>query len=72
MKKFNMTLTLALLSIIAFAQEKVDANIDLNINKGTDVSGGGFPWLWIVGAVVLIAVLFAVFSGRNNTTIIKD
>ena len=72
-----MTLTLAFMSIMAFAQEKaVDANVDLNVNDGS--SGSSFPWMYLIGAIVLIVILFALLGGRGTDrtverrTVIKE
>ena len=66
MKKMNMAIALAFLNVMAFAQEKVDANINLDVDKG-DEAAGGFPWMWIVGALVLIILLFALLGGRGGS-----
>jgi hypothetical protein len=65
MKKMNMALTLAFLNVMAFAQEKVGADINVDVNKGGD-GGGSFPWMWIVGALVLIVLLFALLGGSGG------
>ena len=66
MKKMNMAIALAFLNVMAFAQEKVDANINLDVDKGGEAAGG-FPWMWIVGALVLIILLFALLGGRGGS-----
>lgn len=42
---------------------KTDVNVD--INKGA--SGGGFPWLWVIGAVVFIVLLVALLGGSRGS-----
>jgi hypothetical protein len=66
MKKINMAIALAFLNVMALAQEKVDANVNLDIDKGGDATGG-LPWMWIVGALVLIILLFVVMGGRGGS-----
>ncbi|WP_207531930.1 hypothetical protein [Desertivirga arenae] len=77
MKKLNMALTLAFINVMAFAQEKaVDANVDLNVNDGS--GGSSFPWMYLIGAILLIVLLFALLGGRGTDrtverrTVIKD
>lgn len=78
MKKINLALTLAFLNVMAFAQEKVGADINVDVNKG-GAEGGSFPWMWIVGALVFIVILFALLGGRGGSdrviereTIVKE
>ncbi|WP_207428991.1 hypothetical protein [Pedobacter sp. SYSU D00535] len=73
MKKINTAIALAFLNVMAFAQEKVNADVNLDINKGAE-SGGSFPWIWLVGALVLIILLFALLGGRrgNDRVIERD
>ncbi|WP_256012197.1 hypothetical protein [Desertivirga xinjiangensis] len=70
MKKLNMALMLAFINVMAFAQEKaVDANVDLNVNDGS--GGGSFPWMYLIGAVLLIVLLFALLGGRGRDRIVE-
>lgn len=76
MKKINLILTLAFINAMAFAQEKVGADINVDVNDG---GGSSFPWMYIIGALVLIIVLFALLGGSRGTdrvierkTIVKD
>ncbi|WP_207532669.1 hypothetical protein [Desertivirga arenae] len=77
MKKLNTALALAFMNVMAFAQEKaVDANVDLNVNH--DSGGGSFPWMYIVGGIVLLVIILALLNGRGSdrtierTTVVKD
>ena len=65
MKKIYLSLCVAFLSIIAFAQEK-SAEIDVNINKGGEANWYASPWLWIVGAAVFILLLVALTRGGGR------
>lgn len=47
------------------AQEGGGAGLDVNITKTTDSAGGGFPWLWVMGGIVLL-VLIAWLDGRGG------
>jgi hypothetical protein len=73
MKKFNLAVALAFLNVMAFAQDKADATVDLNINKSGDATGG-IPWLWIIGGLVFVILLVVILSNRNGggTTVVKD
>lgn len=80
MKKINSALLLAFVNVMAFAQENGAGTTDINvdINKGGD-AGSSFPWMWIVGGIVLIVVLFALLGGTGGRdriierkTIVKD
>lgn len=62
MKRIYFLVLSAFLSVVAFAQSKTDINVDLN--KGS--SGGGFPWLWVVGAIVFIILLVALLGGSRS------
>ncbi len=67
----------AFINMMAIAQSSgADVNIDIT-KSGSD--GGGFPWLWVIGAIVLIILLVALLGGRGGTdrvvekkTIIKE
>jgi hypothetical protein len=63
--RFIMLITIMLMSVVAFAQEKgVDINVDVN------KSGGWYanPWVWIVGAAVFILLLVAIVRGGSRTS----
>ena len=64
------------MNLVIFAQEKTE--VDINVNK-KDSNWYGQPWVWIVGAAVLIIVLVALLRGNSSdtrevsrTTVIKD
>jgi hypothetical protein len=64
MKKVYLSVMIALCSIIAFAQDKKE--IDVNIN--TDDGGSWYtaPWVWVVGAAVFILLLVALTRGSGR------
>jgi hypothetical protein len=64
MKKVYLSVMIALYSIIAFAQDKKE--IDVNIN--TDDGGAWYtaPWVWVVGAAVFILLLVALTRGSGR------
>jgi uncharacterized membrane protein len=77
MKKLSSALALAFLNAMAFAQEKIGTDINVDINK--DSGSGSFPWLYLVGALVLIIIIFALVGGRGGSdrvierkTIVRD
>lgn len=56
-----------------------DAKVDVDITKSGSTGGGGFPWLWIVGAIVFIILLVALLGNRGGTdriiekkTVVRD
>ncbi len=65
MKKIYLSLCAVLVSVLAFAQEK-SAEIDVNINKGSDANWYASPWVWIVGAAVFILLLVALTRGSGR------
>jgi len=79
MKKINSALILAFINVMAYAQEKGVETTDINVDVNKGGGGGSFPWMWIVGALVLIILLFALLGGSGGTdrvierkTIVKD
>ena len=78
MKRIYFLLMTALFSTLAMAQEGGGADINVDITK-SDGNAGGFPWLWVVGAIVFIILLVALLGGRRGTdrvvekkTVIRD
>lgn len=78
MKRIYFLFVCALISAIAMAQSGSGADVNVDItSSGTGESG--FPWLWVIGAIVFIILLVALLSGRGGTdrviekrTVIKD
>jgi len=56
---------LMLTSLLSFAQDKV---VTTTTHKETHVWYAE-PWVWVVGGVVLVILLAAIFGGRNKTVI---
>ncbi|HEV7333416.1 MAG TPA: hypothetical protein VGN63_20445 [Flavisolibacter sp.] len=67
MKRIYFLIMTAFLSVMAMAQEGGGADLDVNITKTTDSAGAGFPWLWVVGGIVLLVLLIALLGGRGGT-----
>ena len=65
MKKAYLSLLAAMVSVVAFAQEK-GAEIDVNINKGGESNWYASPWVWVVGAAVFILLLVALTRGGRR------
>ena len=66
MKKTYLSVLTALVSVIAFAQEK-KAEIDVNVNKGgSDGNWYASPWVWVVGAAIFILLLVALTRGSGR------
>lgn len=78
MKRIYFLLMFAFVSMIAMAQNGGGADVNVDI-AGSEGSGGGFPWLWIIGALVFIVLLIALMGGRRGSdrivekkTVIRD
>lgn len=78
MKRISFLFASALMSVMAMAQNSGGADVNVDISK-TDSSGGGFPWLWVIGGIVFIILLVSLLGGRGGTdrvvekkTIIKE
>jgi hypothetical protein len=63
MKRIYFLLLTALTSVMSMAQ--TSANVDVDIAETGKT--GGFPWLWIIGAIVFIVLLVALLGGRGGT-----
>lgn len=66
MKKICLSVMVAFVSLILFAQEK-SADVDININKESGGSFWGSPVMWIIGAAVFIILLVAVSRGSSTS-----
>jgi hypothetical protein len=66
MKKMYLSVMLALVSAMAWAQDGGGKSVDVNIN--TDKGGGWYtnPIVWVVGAAVFILLLVALSRGRSR------
>ena len=77
MKRIYFLLLSAFFSVMALAQDGGTTKVDVNL--GTDESAASFPWLWVIGGIVLVLLLVALLSGRRGTdtvvhkkTIVKE
>jgi hypothetical protein len=70
MKRIYLLLLLAFSSIMAMAQNGGGADINVDINK-TGGNAGGFPWLWVIGAIVFIVLLVALLGGRGTDRVVE-
>ena len=66
MKRFYFLLLSAFFSVMAMAQSGDGADIKVDVTE-TDSTAGGFPWLWVIGAIVIIVLLVALLGGRGGT-----
>jgi hypothetical protein len=64
MKRIYLSVAIALMSVMAWAQEG-GAKVDINVNKNND-NWYASPWVWIVGAAVFILLLVALTRGRGD------
>ena len=53
------------LNMMAFAQEK-GAEVNADINKSEGSAWYASPWVWRIGAAILILLLVALARGRNR------
>ena len=73
MKKVYLSVIAALYSVALLAEGTT--GVDVNVSKS---SGGGFPWLWVVGILLFIVLLVALLGGRGGSstrvekTVIKE
>jgi hypothetical protein len=80
MKRIYFLLLSAFMSVMAMAQNGGGGGADLNVNiTKTDNSAGGFPWLWVIGGIVVLVLLIALLGNRGGTdrvverrTVIRD
>lgn len=77
MKRIYFLILSALMSVMAIAQNGDGPDLNVDVTK-TDNSAG-FPWLWVIGAIVVIVLLIALLGGRGGTdrvvekkTIVRD
>lgn len=78
----TMSLMLIVMNIAAFAQDagSQGAEVTKTTTTSTSTSDNWYaaPWVWVVGAIVVILILFALIRGgsstsdRSSTTIIKE
>ena len=66
MKRISFLLMSAFVSVMAMAQNSGGADVNVDITKSSS-SGGGFPWLWVIGGIVFILLLVALLGGRGGT-----
>jgi hypothetical protein len=66
MKKMYLSVMLAMVSAMTWAQDGGGKSVDVNIN--TDKGGGWYtnPIVWVVGAAVFILLLVALSRGRSR------
>jgi hypothetical protein len=63
-QKLFLVLGTLLISLVNFAQDKKEIDVNVNSNKS---NFWGQPWVWVVGAAVFILLLVAILrSGRRG------
>ncbi|HEX8313546.1 MAG TPA: hypothetical protein VF609_01055 [Flavisolibacter sp.] len=68
MKRIYFLLMLSLYSTFLLAQEGETKKINVDINTGTSNDNWyASPWVWVVGAAVLILLLVALTRGNRRT-----
>ena len=77
MKRIVFSLMAVLFSVVAFAQSGgADINVDVTKSDG----GAGFPWMWVIGGLVVLILLVVLLTGsrggtdvvEKRTTVIKE
>lgn len=71
LQTFAMAVMATLIGGLVWAQEKaaqLDVDVDVDMNKGTDMSGNWMqnPLIWVIGALVLIILIALVARGGNS------
>ena len=66
MKKFFLSVSMAITALITFAQEK-SAEINVDVNKGGGGNWYANPVVWVVGAAVFILLLVALLRGNRRS-----
>jgi len=61
--KAAIVFTSFFISLVTFAQEKTE--VDINVNK-KDSTWYAQPWVWIVGAAVFIIIIVALLRGGGR------
>ena len=67
LQTFAMAVMATLIGGLVWAQEKA-AQLDVDMNKGTDMYGNWMqnPLIWVIGALVLIILIALVARGGNS------
>lgn len=67
LQTFAMAVMATLIGGLVWAQEKT-AQLDVDVNKGTDMSSNWMqnPLIWVIGALVLIILIALVARGGNS------
>lgn len=62
-QKFVFLFVCGLISVMSFAQDKKEIDVNVNSNKN---NFWGSPVIWIVGAAIFILLLVAILRGGNR------
>ena len=61
--KIYASVLAVLISVMAFAQEKLDVDVDVG---GGETAWYGNPVVWIIGAALFVLILVALLRGGNR------
>lgn len=65
LKSFGLTLVLALLSIVSFAQEE-GTTVSTTTTSTSSETFTPAPWMWIVGGALLLLLLVALLRPKKT------
>lgn len=63
MQSFLMLIMTLLASVVAYAQETKEVDVDINAEGGDFFAS---PWVWVVGVAVFILLLVALMRGGGS------
>lgn len=77
--KFILTFVFCCIQFFAFSQDSTGSSTTVTKTTTTTTTSEWYtqPWVWVVGAAVLLVILVALFRGNSTkevsrTTVIKD
>lgn len=69
--KFMVSVAMAFSTLMFYAQEGADLNVDVNVKKPGDAMSNGDwmsnPLVWVIGALVLILIIALVARGGGKS-----
>jgi hypothetical protein len=74
MKRIGMLFTLALVNMMAFAQDSTGGTMTTTTATSTTTEHTWYtqPWAWIVGGAIFIIIIIALVRGNSSNTSTSD